>query len=55
MQKAVSERLECPVNAATGDLTQFTSALGAAMLGHRRLQKLVRTETEGSPSHVEAA
>ena len=55
MQQAVSERLGCPINIADGDLTQFASALGAAMLGHRRLRKLADEAKEGSPSHGEAA
>jgi hypothetical protein len=32
--------LGAEVNVPDGDLVQFTSALGAAILGHRRLKKL---------------
>ena len=55
MQQAVRERLGCPVNVADGDLTQFASALGAAMLGHRRLQRLADESESGAASRVEVA
>ncbi len=55
MQQAVSERLGCPVNVADGDLTQFTSALGAAMLGHRRLRKMADDQKEGSSTQLAPA
>lgn len=42
MARVVSERLGCEVNVPEGELVQFTSALGAAILGHRRLRKLAQ-------------
>lgn len=55
MQEAVSEKLGCAINVADGDMTQFASALGAAMLGHRRLLRLAEVSTDGSPARFEAA
>ena len=46
MADVVREKLEAEVNVPEGDLVQFTSALGAAILGHQRLRKLGRTRTE---------
>jgi predicted CoA-substrate-specific enzyme activase len=40
MVGVVREQLGAEVNVPDGDLVQFTSALGAAILGHRRLKKL---------------
>ena len=40
MAAAVRERLGCEVNVPTGEMCQLASALGAATLGHRRLEKL---------------
>jgi predicted CoA-substrate-specific enzyme activase len=40
MVSVVREQLRQPVNVPPGDLVQFTSALGAALLGQHRLQKL---------------
>lgn len=40
MREAISKCLGSAVNVANDELAQFTSALGAAMLGHRRLRKL---------------
>jgi predicted CoA-substrate-specific enzyme activase len=40
MQKEISEELEGTVNIPEGDLVQFLSALGAAVLGHTRVQRL---------------
>ncbi len=40
MVDVVREQLDAEVNVPDGDLVQFTSALGAAILGQRRLQKL---------------
>lgn len=36
----IQEKLGAKVNVPKGDLVQFTSALGAAVLGHHRLKKL---------------
>jgi len=49
MVNVVREQLEAEVNVPEGDLVQFTSALGAAILGQRRLRKL---EEEGAASDV---
>lgn len=40
MVDVVREQLGADVNVPDGDMVQFTSALGAAILGHRRLRKL---------------
>lgn len=40
MARIVCDRLGSEVNVPEGDMVQFVAALGAAMLGHRRLQKL---------------
>jgi len=40
MVSVVREQVGQPVNVPAGDLVQFASALGAALLGHQRLQKL---------------
>lgn len=40
MVDVVREELQADVNVPPGDLVQYTSALGAAILGQRRLQKL---------------
>lgn len=40
MVQVVREQLQAEVNVPEGDLVQFTTALGAAMLGQRRLEKL---------------
>ncbi len=40
MKEVVQEQLGCEVNVPEGDMVQFASAFGAALLGHRRLAKL---------------
>ena len=40
MKATFEAQLGLAVNVAAGDMMQFTSALGAAILGHRRLEKL---------------
>jgi (R)-2-hydroxyacyl-CoA dehydratese activating ATPase len=40
MAKVVREQLASEVNVPEGDFVQFTTAMGAALLGHRRLKKL---------------
>ncbi len=40
MSDVVCDQLQAEVNVPEGDLVQFTSALGAAILGHQRLRKL---------------
>jgi predicted CoA-substrate-specific enzyme activase len=47
MADVVRHELQAEVNVPEGDLVQFTSALGAAILGHRRLEKL---QQEGAPA-----
>ncbi len=42
MAEVVRNELQAEVNVPEGDLVQFTSALGAAILGQRRLEKLQR-------------
>jgi predicted CoA-substrate-specific enzyme activase len=39
LARAIQEKLNCPVNVPSGDLSQFTAALGCALLGQIRLQK----------------
>jgi predicted CoA-substrate-specific enzyme activase len=43
MAKVVREQLASEVNVPEGETVQFTTALGAAILGHRRLEKLRAT------------
>lgn len=40
MADVIRRELDAEVNVPEGDLVQFTSALGAAYLGHRRLERL---------------
>jgi predicted CoA-substrate-specific enzyme activase len=40
MARLVREHLKSEVNVPSGDMVQFTTALGAAILGHQRLKKL---------------
>jgi predicted CoA-substrate-specific enzyme activase len=47
MADVVRSELGAEVNVPQGDLVQFTSALGAAILGHRRLRKL-QEQTAGA-------
>lgn len=44
MGKAVSDLLEAEVNIPDPDMVQFVAALGCAILGHRRLEKLAAGE-----------
>jgi predicted CoA-substrate-specific enzyme activase len=44
MADVVRQELGTEVNVPPGDLVQFIPALGAAFLGHRRLEKLTREE-----------
>ncbi len=55
MADVVREQLNAEVNVPSGDLVQFTSALGAAILGHIRLRKLGENwiELRRSPSVVD--
>jgi predicted CoA-substrate-specific enzyme activase len=48
MVGVVRAELDAEVNVPQGDLVQFTSALGAAILGHRRLRKLKETAAGGT-------
>ena len=43
MADVVREQLGAAVNVPQGDLVQFVSALGAAVLGRRRLRQLAQT------------
>ncbi len=51
MAKVVRERLGHEVNVPPGEMCQLSTALGAAVLGHRRLEKLGRS-TGARPSRV---
>jgi predicted CoA-substrate-specific enzyme activase len=44
MARVIREHLKADVNVPQGDSVQFTTALGAAVLGHRRLEKLAQQE-----------
>jgi (R)-2-hydroxyacyl-CoA dehydratese activating ATPase len=48
MARVVREKLSAEVNVPEGDMVQFTTALGAAILGHQRLRKLRETGVEVS-------
>ncbi len=50
MTDAIRESLQCEVKVPQGDLPQFTSALGCAILGHIQLKKL---EGKGAIEHAE--
>jgi predicted CoA-substrate-specific enzyme activase len=54
MVRVVREQLGAAVNVPEGDLVQFTPALGAAILGHRRLMKLGDTTAEVRRAPAEA-
>ncbi len=58
MSSIVREELKAEVNVPEGDLVQYTSALGAAILGQQRLQKLsqqTETETEAEAEAIPIA
>ena len=46
MARVVRDKLKSEVNVPEGDMVQFTTALGAAILGHQRLRKLRDTGVE---------
>jgi predicted CoA-substrate-specific enzyme activase len=48
MADVVREQLGKPVNVPPGDLVQFVAAVGAAVLGQRRLRKLRKTFEESA-------
>jgi len=50
MIDVVRKELDAEVNVPAGDLVQFTSALGAAILGHRRLQKVAGQRNPTAPA-----
>lgn len=54
MAQVVREHLDAEVNVPAGDLVQFTTALGAAILGHQRLHRL-QQEAASTPVAGDAA
>jgi activator of 2-hydroxyglutaryl-CoA dehydratase len=48
MADVIRTELNAEVNVPEGDLVQFTSALGAALLGFRRLEQLAAEGTTAS-------
>ena len=48
MARVVREKLNAEVNVPEGEMVQYTTALGAAILGHQRLRKL----QEGGLQHA---
>ncbi len=54
MGRVVRERLKAQANVPPGDLPQYTAAVGAAILGQRRLQKLRSGDQELRTTRVEA-
>ena len=48
MARVVREKLNAEVNVPEGEMVQYTTALGAAILGHQRLRKLKETGAEVS-------
>jgi predicted CoA-substrate-specific enzyme activase len=54
MARAVRDQLESEVNVPKENLVQFVSALGAAILGHRRLEKLARASSTTSAADAAA-
>jgi predicted CoA-substrate-specific enzyme activase len=55
MVRVISEQLGAQANVPEGDMVQFVSALGAAILGHRRLQKLDELDARAEPILTEQA
>lgn len=59
MAKVVREKLAMPVNVAEGEMVQFVSALGAALLARHRLNKLnaegIAVEVEADFEHIQAS
>ena len=57
MAKAIAEELKLEVNVAEDDLPQFTAALGCAILGHIRLDKIKNEGPKGKDDieHRDAA
>jgi (R)-2-hydroxyacyl-CoA dehydratese activating ATPase len=57
MVEVVSERLKASVNVPPGDLVQYTGAIGAALLGARRLEKLLAEgrPQASTPQHIPAS
>ncbi len=53
MGRVVRERLKAQANVPPDDLPQYTAAVGAAILGQRRLQKLRNGNQETSTARVE--
>jgi (R)-2-hydroxyacyl-CoA dehydratese activating ATPase len=53
MADVVRDQLNAEVNVPPAELVQFTSALGAAILGHRRLEQLAAAG-EDSPQGMAA-
>lgn len=49
MAHVIHEQLGAAVNVPAGDLVQFTAALGAALLGHKRLAQLAAAGEGGLP------
>ncbi len=45
MSRVVQEQIQTEVNVPSGDMVQFTTALGAAILAYRRLEKLQEENT----------
>ncbi len=54
MAEVVRNELKTEVNVPEGDMVQYTTALGAAILGHRRLEKL-KQEKKSSVSAYDPA
>jgi predicted CoA-substrate-specific enzyme activase len=48
MARVVRDKLNSEVNVPEGEMVQYTTALGAAILGHQRLRKLKETGVEVS-------
>jgi hypothetical protein len=55
MARVVREYLKTDVNVPDGEMVQFTTALGAAILGQRRLQKMRAEGTAVSRTGQEIA
>lgn len=54
MVKVIREQLNSDVNVPEGDMVQFTTALGAAVLGSRRLKKIQKGEALAARAGVSA-
>ncbi|MBI5653520.1 MAG: 2-hydroxyglutaryl-CoA dehydratase [Chloroflexi bacterium] len=54
MARVVAEQLKSKVNVPAGDMPQYTAAIGAALLAHRRLEKINAGESVATHDAVDS-